>query len=229
MSQIRRRSLIFSGLCVATFSASAWLRPSVRASETLRPIKLETQIPEAFDGWLIDKTIVPVLPDPSVQAKIDKIYNQTLARTYIDRQGVRVMLSIAYGADQGSDGTSAHRPEFCYSAQGFVVQRLGGENAAFGGRKVDYRRVIGRMGNRIEPITYWFTLNEHVVEPGFDRKLNQIKLGLTGQIPDGMIVRVSTIGSDLNLGFANQRRFLDALANALEPSLRSRYFGSAGA
>ena len=52
------------------------------------------------------------------EAIINKIYNQTLTRTYINPRGDRIMLSIAYGRDQ-SDALQMHKPELCYPAQGF--------------------------------------------------------------------------------------------------------------
>jgi hypothetical protein len=101
--------------------AGEWLRPTLRLAEVKPAIQLEQQIPEAFGEWRLDRSIRPVLPDPSLQAMLDSLYSQVLARTYVNAQGQRIMLSIAYGSDQSNEATAVHRPEFCYSAQGFRV------------------------------------------------------------------------------------------------------------
>lgn len=189
-------------------------------------VDLERQIPATFAGWSIDKSMIPVLPNPEVQAKLDQIYTQVIARTYVHTDGKRVMLSVAYGSDQGSDATSVHRPEFCYSAQGFSVRGAGEARLNVAGNPLAVRRVIGSLGNRIEPITYWVTMNDRALLPGFDRKMTQIWLGLRGQIPDGMLVRVSTIGQPISDGFALQEQFLTDLHRGMAAAIRGRYFGA---
>ena len=87
---MKRRAILFALGSAAAAASAVALRPHRRAAEVLPPIDLATQVPETFDRWRIDTGLVPVLPDPSVQAKLDKIYNQLLARTYIDPDGRRV-------------------------------------------------------------------------------------------------------------------------------------------
>ena len=95
------------------------------------------------------------------------------------------------------------------------------------GRAIQVRRLVGALGPRFEPITYWITLNDEATLPGFRRKLKQIALGLRGQIPDGMLVRVSTIGLAEKAAYAVQDGFIAELARHLGPELRARYFGRA--
>lgn len=226
---MKRRALLFAGGCMSAVVAAEALRPRRRAADTLPPISLEAQIPPAFAGWRIDRSQVPVLPDPELQARLDKIYTQVLARTYNDAQGRRVMVSIAYGADQGSDATSVHRPEFCYVSQGFAIRTVGTDSISVDGHPLTVRRLVGSFGARVEPISYWVTLNDRAVLPGVERKIEQIELGLRGQIPDGMLVRVSSIGGDLRREFDLQTAFVNDLAQSMPPALRTRYFGRADA
>lgn len=223
---MKRRAVLIGSCSFLSVAMSAVLAPRERISARLLPISLSTQVPEKFEGWHIDNSIVPVLPSADVQSKLATLYNQLIARTYINDSGVRVMISIAYGADQGGDATAAHRPEFCYVAQGFSVKQLGERVVRLNSRSLRVRQLLGKMGPRVEPITYWVTLNDTAVLPGFSRKLEQIKVGLKGYIPDGMLVRASTIGSDVDAGLASQRDFLAALERAMPDALRPRYFGS---
>ena len=224
-----RRVLMLTALMVAAAVGGELMRPTQRLAELKPPIALEQQVPEAFGEWRLDRSIRPVVPDPSLQAMLDVLYSQTLARTYINARGQRVMLSIAYGSDQSNEATAVHRPEFCYSAQGFRVRGAGTASLAIGGSQVPVARVVAQLGQRIEPITYWVTLDEAATLPGFGRKLQQIRYGLQGQIPDGMLVRVSSISPVLEESFAMQQRFLEQLHAAVPAAVRTRYFGAAPA
>jgi EpsI family protein len=214
---------------IAAAVAGEFFRPSYRMSEHKPKIVLDKQIPESFGEWTIDRGIAPVVPDPGLQAMLDALYSQTLARTYINRSGQRVMLSIAYGSDQGNEATAVHRPEFCYSAQGFRVEIVDKRILEIGTAEVPVARLLARLGPRTEPITYWVTLDESATLPGLGRKLMQIRYGLQGQIPDGMLVRVSTISSSVDDSFKIQQRFLEQLFSVVPEPVRTRYFGAATA
>jgi exosortase B len=219
--------LACAGLMLAAAWVGEWMRPSYRLSEHKPRVSLAAQVPEAFGEWRLDKSMAPVVPDPNLQAMLDELYSQTLARTYINAKGQRIMLSIAYGSDQGNEATAVHRPEFCYSAQGFRVEVLGKEAIRLGETQVPVARLVARMGQqRIEPITYWVTLDEVATLPGLGRKLQQISYGLRGQIPDGMLVRVSSISPSTVDSFALQQRFLDQLYAVVPADMRARYFGA---
>lgn len=226
---MRRRDVpVAVAAMLATAAGAELARPTRRLADIKPPIALEAQVPRAFGEWRLDPNVVPVQPAPDVQAKLDAVYTQVLARTYVNDRGERVMLSIAYGSDQGTEATAVHRPEFCYTSQGFRVRAFGNDAVAVaGGVSLPVRRLEGSFGMRVEPILYWVTLDEKATVPGLGRKLAQIEYGLRGEIPDGMLVRVSSIErDDRERAFALQRRFITALSEAVEPGVRARYFGS---
>jgi EpsI family protein len=136
------------------------------------------------------------------------------------------MLSIAYGADQSSEATQAHRPEYCYTAQGFQLTQLPASDLEIGSSRIAVRRLIAARGERYEPITYWLTIGGQPTLPGFNRKWLQFQYRLRGRIPDGVIFRVSTVGLTADESFAVQREFLHALFDSMSPSIRGRYFGA---
>jgi len=214
-------------LCMCSLAVgSEIMRPTERVADTKPKIDLEAQVPESFGGWRQDPTMMPLVPAPDVQERLNALYSQTLARSYINANGDRVMLSIAYGSDQSSDATQAHRPEFCYSAQGFLVSRAGeSQLAVTPATQIPLQRLIAVAGQRNEPISYWITIDEEIAKPGIQRKLRQIEFGLGGKIPDGMLVRVSTIDPDVSRAFATQEEFLKSLYAAIPPSFKNRYFG----
>jgi len=220
------QSLLVAALMVGATVAANTYKPTNRLADHKPKIELDQQIPKTFGDWTEDLSQIPILPNPQVQAKLDVLYSSTLARTYRNKAGQRVMLSIAYGSDQSSEATSVHRPEFCYSAQGFKVNNLGETTAAIGNRNLNVQRLRGVLGQRREPITYWITLDETATLPGFSRKYEQLRFGLRGQIPDGLLFRVSSIGNDDSEGFKLQEQFLNDLAASMDPSILKRYFGS---
>ena len=211
-------------LAVAAFAGEA-LRPQQRLADLKPKINLDVQIPRIFGEWKEDATMVPILPKPEIQAALDALYSSALARTYVNAAGQRVMLSVAYGSDQGSETTAVHRPEFCYSAEGFEVDDLGEDEVGIAGRSLAVRRLMGVRGQRRESITYWVTLDDTATLPGVGRKLAQIRYGFRGEIPDGMLFRVSSMGMSETESFALQDRFLNDLAGTMDPSIRKRYFG----
>lgn len=207
-------------------SLGAWaLAPTQRVAETKARIDLEAQVPKAFGDWRLDPHVIPILPSPEVQAKLDKLYSQVLARTYVNGEGQRVMLSIAYGSDQASEATQVHRPEFCYAAQGFKVSVVGESRIELEGLRVPVRRIVGTQQSRVEPITYWVTLDEQATLPGWQRKVIQIREGLRGRIPDGMLVRVSSIDANSQAAYALQERFVAEMLESVPAEVRARYFG----
>jgi EpsI family protein len=221
----RRAALGVALAMAASVGAAEAIRPRRRLADLRAPIDLARQVPARFGDWVEDTSIMPVVPDPSVQAKLDALYTQTLARAYVDGAGHHLMLSIAYGSDQTSEATSVHRPEFCYSTQGFRVRDAGLAEVELNGKPLALQRLIA-SGPRFEPIMYWVTLADEATLPGLGRKLAQLNYGLHGDVPDGMLVRVSTLGLDEAQSFATQRRFISALYAAMDPAIRSRYFGA---
>lgn len=230
------RALLLLALLLLAAWAGHALRPRHSLAEGLPSIDLAVQVPTEIGEWRLDSSIVPVLPDPTLQAKLAATYDQTLARTYVNPIGERVMLTIAYGRDQSSEATAVHRPEFCYGAQGFRVLATGVERLTLGEAEDDasavtVQRLVATLGRRVEPITYWVTLGDEATLPGVGRKLKQLRHGVAGNVADGMLVRVSSLNpltpEPVATGspYALQDRFLRDLMHAVPPTLRARYFG----
>ena len=142
------------GLCMfAAAGMAIALKPTVKVMNSEPRLDLETLIPKQFGDWKYDETVMPLIANPEQEAKIKEIYNQTLTRTYINSQGERIMLSIAYGGDQ-SDSMAVHKPEVCYPAQGFQILKNRNDVFSTGAGEIPVKRLIATQGRRIEPITY---------------------------------------------------------------------------
>lgn len=223
----RRHALIVLGLAASTGVLARVGKPTTKLADRQPDFKLADLIPEQFADWRIDPASAIILPAPDVQAKLDAIYNQVLSRTYINSRGQRIMLSIAYGGDQ-SDGTSIHLPEVCYPAQGFEVRSKRAGTINVEGRQLPVRQLMTDLGMRHEPVTYWITIGDQVAPSRTEQKLIQIRYGLRGLIPDGMLVRVSSIDPEPERAWRLHEVFAADMGAALPAVGRDRVIGRKG-
>lgn len=219
-----RNALLLLLMLTAAGMAIA-MRPTYKLAELGPKLDLETIVPKQFADWAIDPRVVPISVSPDVQEKLDAIYDQTLSRTYINGQGQQIMLSIAYGGDQSGDKSQVHRPEFCYASQGFQLNNKFESQITLEQTTLPVRRLTATQAGRIEPITYWITVGDQVTLPGIGRKLIQMRYGITGQVPDGMLVRVSSLDPDSEKAYQLQDRFVRDLLAVIGEQDRARIFG----
>lgn len=209
--------LLVSGLTTA-------IQPKVLLADELGKLDIEAVVPKQFGDWVLDPGPAMVI-NPQMKETLDKIYNQTLSRTYVNSKGYRVMLSIAYGLDQ-RDAMQVHYPEVCYPAQGFQVSsnEPGVVKTSLG--TIPVRLLSTSLsGQRFEPVTYWTTIGEEVVANNSNKKLAELHYGLRGHIPDGLLFRVSSIDRDTSAAFAAQEAFVAQLLPTIAPKHLSRLSG----
>lgn len=221
-----RISLLLASLMFVAAAAGIAARPSAKASDRGQSISLAQVVPEQFGNWAELHEQSAQVVNPQTKELLDKLYSQTLARTYVNNQGYRIMLSMAYGDDQRGE-LQAHKPEVCYPAQGFTLHsnELGQLPTPFG--SIEVRRLSTSMGQRAEPVTYWFTVGNQVVQSRLQKRLAEIRLGLTGEIPDGLLLRISSIDPDTQRAFAMQQQFATDLLGSVPSSVRKRLSGLA--
>lgn len=208
------------GASLAGFAA----RPDRKAAASAPQFKLEEVVPKRFGDWREVKLGAAQVVNPQTQQLLDQIYSQLLSRTYVNSQGYVIMLSLAYGDDQRGS-LQAHMPEVCYPAQGFALEsnEPGAVKTASGA--ISARRLQTSLGARKEPVTYWFSLGETPVENRWQRRLQEIRLGLTGQVPDGLLFRVSSIDDNARRAFEAHDLFVNDLLAAVGEKERVRLAG----
>jgi EpsI family protein len=224
MTASRIKAIVVFVLMACAFGAATAWKPTARLADQRTKADLETLFPRSFGEWVVDDRVPVQLVSPDTAALLSKIYNQTLSRVYVNPRGDRIMLSVAYGGDQ-SDATRAHRPEVCYPAQGFAVMSSVDGTVARAGESLPVRRLVAKQGSRIEPITYWIIVGDKITLSGTDQKLAQLRYSVGGVIPDGMLVRISSIDSNTQKAFATHENFLFDLFAAMNQGYRDRVFG----
>jgi EpsI family protein len=218
-----RIALIIAALMISASIGAVIARPTAKVADEA-PISLEQMIPVQFGDWREEPQRFAQVVNPQTQELLDKLYSQILSRTYVNSGGYHVMLSLAYGSDQRGS-LQAHKPEVCYPAQGFNIHNIaaGSLGTTFG--EIPVRRLFGTLGARQEPVTYWFTVGDQAVMGTTQKKLVELRFGLTGRIPDGMLFRVSSIDGDQPRAYQMQEQFVKQLLQAVAPADRKRISG----
>lgn len=219
-----RLALLIAGLMFAASVGAMVARPTTKLSEQGPAISLETMIPKQFGDWREEPQRIVQVVNPQTQELLEKLYSQTLARTYVNAEGYGIMLSLAYGSDQRG-ALQAHKPEVCYPAQGFTLHSNEASQLATPFGAIPTRRLFTSRGARQEPVTYWFTVGDKAVQGKLQKRLVDLRYGLTGRIPDGMLFRVSSIDPDQTRANQMQDQFIKQLLQAVSPAERKRLSG----
>jgi EpsI family protein len=186
--------------------------------------ELSKMVPHKIGEWTFEPKLKAAVVNPQTQELLDKIYSQILTRVYVNSSGQSVMLSIAYGRDQRG-GLQAHNPEVCYPAQGFKLETSIEDKIQTPFGQIQVKRMKTTKGSRFEPVTYWFTIGDQQVLSRMEQRLAVIKSTLTGQIPDGLLFRVSSVDRNSALAYQYQDDFVNQLLSVLGPAERLRLSG----
>jgi len=219
-----RIAVFLAALMLAASVGAILARPTKKIADERAEATLERIVPRAFGDWREDPRQIVQVVNPQTQELLDKLYSQVLSRVYVNSNGYRIMLSLAYGSDQR--GTlQAHMPDICYPAQGFVVQKSSPTVLPTAYGEIPARRLITSMGSRHEPVTYWFTVGGQAVQSKIEKRLVDLRFGLSGRIPDGMIFRVSSIDRNEANAYFLQDQFIGELLGSVSPFERKRLSG----
>jgi EpsI family protein len=220
-----RVAIALFALMAAAGAAGLGARALIAPSSQAAPVDLDRMVPAKFGEWTLQPSSA-LLVNPQTQALIDQLYSQTLSRTYANAAGYRVMLSLAYGSDQRL-GLQAHLPEVCYPAQGFTIREQSEGRIATSFGAIPVKRLHTEQGSRVEPVTYWLTMGEQVLQTRsrFEKRLIELRFGLTGNVPDGLLFRVSSIDARAGNAYEMQERFVRDLLGAVALPERVRLAG----
>jgi EpsI family protein len=219
-----KRPIVVAALMVSSLVFSALATPHEKLADTRQQFTLETAVPKQFGDWRLDESLVPLPPSPDQASVLNQIYDQILSRTYINGRGERIMLSITYGSRQ-TQQLRAHRQEVCYRSQGFNINGLEHVEIPVAGAPLPATRMVATQNSRVEPVTYWFTTGDTVVLSYWDREWAQFKYALSGYVPDGYLVRISSLQPNAQLAYRQHIAFADALFAHVDPELRRRLVG----
>jgi EpsI family protein len=214
--------------CVALVGATLLghlLIPRQSMAVSAESFDLQKVVPTQFGGWKADPAVRLIEP-PSPDSLARQLYSQEIARAYRDREGHLVMFLVAYGPTQTAR-LQLHRPEICYTAEGFRVSQPVRASVAYGdgASPLALLRLVARRESRLEPISYWTRVGDEISNGVVNRQITRLKLALRGKIADGALMRVSTIGLPEAQAYDIQDRFIRDFYDALAPRARGFFFG----
>lgn len=218
-----RMAFIIAALMLAASIGAVVARPGAKAAGPGAAFRLEAMIPQQFGGWREESQRIVQVINPQIQKTLDETYSQILTRTYVNADGYRIMLSLAYGSDQRG-ALRAHDPESCYPAQGFTLHSREASQLATPFGEIPVRRLFTSRGPRVEPLTYWLRIGDKAVQ-GWQSKLVELSYTLTGRIPDGLLFRISSIDSDQARAKQLQDLFINQLLQTVSPAERKHLSG----
>jgi EpsI family protein len=218
-----RRQMLIGGALLGVSALSFAMIPR-RPVDLLGGGQLDALIPVRVGPWSFLSKSGLVLP-PRDQL-VDLIYDQLLTRVYSAPGLPPIMLLIAQSPAQ--DGViQIHRPEFCYPAGGFTLS--GGRllPIAIPGREpVPARFLTATSPERIEQLLYWTRVGRDLPTNWREQRLAVAQANLRGEIPDGMMVRLSVITPNPAEAAELMTRFTGDLIASVSPKTRLALIGA---
>ena len=218
-----RRNFVVGGLGLA-FAGFALAGARETAIEPLPEGTLPKLLPERLGQWHSSAANGVILPPESELS--DRTYNEVLVRIY-DSPTESVALCLAYGATQSRD-MQLHRPEVCYPAAGFAVMSSRPVQLDLPGRPPITATLLDTQSNvRKEQVLYWTRIGSEFPTAPLEQRLAVVSQNLRGRVPDGMLVRASTIADGPEEALPILSGFLSAMVENSPAAGRKLLVGSA--
>jgi EpsI family protein len=231
VSRWQATPLVLGVAMIATAIGVQWLQPELlpvdgRAS-------LAQSIPTQFGDWKeVAFTADQIDPGKGTadEPNMDRPYDDVLMRAYGNSQGEIVLLAVAYGRNQRQE-VKIHRPDVCYTAQGFQLVERNPVSLPFSGATGAVRgmRMLVKAPGRTEAVSYWIRIGSEFTENAWAIRYHIFKQGLAGQAVDGVLVRASRVeqgaGNASSTRYRAQEQFLGDLVRSLPPQARHLLLG----
>lgn len=217
--KLSRRHMIMGGI-LACASAIAYARQPEVVFPVLKIKTFEALVPDSFGPWKPLPHGDVVLPPPD--ALSDRLYDNLVTRTYEKAGTPPVMLLLAYNNEQ--DGVlQVHRPETCYPVGGFQLSETLKIGLTAAGQSIPANIFTAKSPRRTEQVVYFTRLGEAFPRSWAEQRVSVMRANLAGEIPDGMMMRISVLGVDQAEGKAIladfAEKFIDASPERLQKLL----------
>ena len=215
--QLTRRHLLMGAALTAT-AVVAFAREPRETMRRLKPGELESMIPIRIGQWGFETRSGLVLPPDYPLAK--SLYSDVLTRVYVSEDRPPVMLLIAYSNTQNGM-LQLHRPEVCYPAGGYTLTETKTKALAISpGVAIPARFFSAESPARTEQVMYWTRIGTESPTSWIDQRAAVIRANLKQVIPDGILVRISTVLPDYGSAEPVLREFAASLVKELQSNGR---------
>lgn len=217
---LTRRHILLGATFAATATLAQTLVPRSHL-DLLGRARLDTLIPPIIGPWSFASVLGLVVP-PQDDLK-DQLYSQVLTRVYTAPERPSVMLLIAQSPVQNGV-LQIHRPEVCYPFSGYKLSPIIDHSIAIDQKTViEGRFLTATTSDRIEQVFYWTRIGHSNPSSWLAERIAVAKANFEGIIPDGILVRVSTISADRNL-VDELDIFTQSMFKLLRPDSRKTLF-----
>jgi EpsI family protein len=216
------RRKVLTGLGLVGLAGVVQARQPVPNSPYIPQKTLEGMIPNQVGRFAFETSSGFVLP-PS-DALSSRLYDSLITRAYLSPQGEVAMFLVAYNNRQ--DGVlQIHRPEVCYPAGGFVLSPVMPLDIPLPqGAPLPAQIFAAKGEQRNEVVTYWTRVGPVFPREWSEQRLAVARANLQGYIPDGTLVRLSTVANDIASVTPMFEDFIADFYRASPPRLRNLLF-----
>lgn len=192
IGHVSRRGILFGGLLGTAGLAAHFSGEALHLLPSNTP-PLEDIVPRRIGQWRFAGTSGLVLPSDKLEAEA---YDQELKRIYVAGGDRMVMLVIAYSGRPRHGLLALHDPEVCYSGGGYSLTNVREEAVPLAsGTSLPVQSFTARSPWRIEEVVYWTRIGNEIRSASERQHLVILNSVFRGEIPDGVLVRISTLGS----------------------------------
>jgi EpsI family protein len=222
-ARVNRRNILIGGALVAA-SGLAYARMPTIMAKPFKKGQLDAMLPNTIGDWTFESSSGLVLPPPDSLA--DRLYDEISTRVYEAPNQPQIMLLIAYSNVQ--DGMlQLHRPEVCYPVGGFKLSDSQVINVpVFANKTVPCRFFSAEGPSRTEQVLYWTRIGRTMPNEWIEQRWAVVDANMRGEVPDGILVRVSMVTPDPKAAFNSLSTFVRTMTNSVSPKLRNLLVGA---
>lgn len=215
--RLSRRNLLIGGILLSASGVAFARQPEVAAKPVENKL-FQSLVPKQFGEWRTIESSDVVLPPPD--ALRDRLYDNLVTRAYSAPGKTPIMLLLAYNNAQ--DGVlQVHRPEVCYPVGGFELSETRSFGIGSPGNEIPANFFTATGPDRVEQVGYFTRLGSAYPRTWAEQRLAVIRANLAGDIPDGMMMRVSLLGRDASSALVELENFANRFIAASPPRLRT--------
>lgn len=215
-SALSRRNLLIGGILLSASGIAFARQPEIAAAPVDGKV-FQSLVPKRFGMWQATESGDVLLPPPDTLR--DRLYDNLVTRSYTASGQNPVMLLLAYNNAQ--DGVlQVHRPEVCYPVGGFKLSETREIPFRDGSRIIPANFFTAVGPDRVEQVAYYTRLGQAYPRTWAEQRLAVMRANLAGDIPDGMLMRVSLLGRNPASAQAELEQFASSFMAAAPPKLR---------
>ena len=178
---------------------------------------LQSIIKQHPEGW---RTVSASTVEPSTQ---NSSYDIVATQIYKRADGKEASIVMTWSFD--GFHRAGHPQEVCYNSQGFEVSTPRNGSVMVGEQKLDFVTFEGRHGDMIEDVIYW-RVNGGIHDAALQKNIpmkqrfKEVSRILIGDIPDNIMVRVSTWRRESDPPSTVHIDYIKAYLQSVSPSIR---------